>query len=154
MKLMWPFLAKMILLNLCIAYDLFLWSKLVLQLVLTIYGPSCTLLELIFPWLNLLLDGVDEAQFIKSRNGHAQLVDKAGYVYNKHQSSQSGKGKKVWWKCVESKKKQFRDCKARATTEGFYITQYTNVHTHPVPELVKKTTSRGKLCQYMSTKYT
>ena len=98
----------------------------------------------------MLLDGLDDAQFIVSRRGNAQLVDKAGYIYNKHHVP----GKKVWWKCVESKKKQFRDCKARATTEGFYITQYTNVHTHPVPELVKKTTSRGKLCQYMSTKYT
>ena len=95
--------------------------------------------------LNLLLDGVDEAQFIVSRRGHAQLVDKTGYVYIKHQSCKSGTEKKVWWKCSESKKKQFSDCKARATTEGFYITKYTNVHTHPAPKLVEKETTRGTM---------
>jgi len=100
----------------------------------------------------LFLDGLDEAQFVVSRKGLPQLVDKAGYLYSKHQSGE-GKGKKVWWICVESKKKQFRDCKARATTEGFYITKYTNVHTHPVPELVPKQTSKGKIRKYLTTNY-
>ena len=94
----------------------------------------------------MLLDGLDDAQFIVSRRGHAQLVDKAGYIYNKHHLP----GKKVWWKCSEYHKKQF-DCKARATTEGSYITKYSNCHTHPVPELVERETGKGT--NYLKTKY-
>ena len=80
--------------------------------------------------LYLILDYSEEAQFVKSARGHAQLVDKLGYVYNKHQSNKQGT--LIWWKCREffSRKTEVR-CRARATTEGFFITKHTNVHTHP-----------------------
>ena len=94
----------------------------------------------------MFLDGLDDAQFIVSRRGNAQLVDKVGYIYNKHHVP----GKKVWWKCSEYHKKPF-DCRARAKAEGCYITRYTNIHTHPVPELVEKETRKGT--KLMITKY-
>jgi len=80
-------------------------------------------------------DELEEAQFVKSSRGHAQLVDKLGFIYNKHQSN--AKGTLIWWKCREffSRKSEMK-CRARATTQGFYITKRTNVHTHQ-PQMVE-----------------
>ena len=74
------------------------------------------------------VDGLDEAQFIQSARGFAQLVDKSGYIYTRHQSKKS----RTWWKCVEKTSKA-NPCNARATTEGFHITKYFKTHTHPPP---------------------
>ena len=74
------------------------------------------------------VDGLDEAQFIQSARGFAQLVDKSGYIYTRHQSKKS----RTWWKCVEKTSKT-NPCNARATTEGFNITKYFKTHTHPPP---------------------
>jgi hypothetical protein len=76
-------------------------------------------------------DGKDleEAQFIQSFRGHAQLVDKIGYIYNKHQTNKDGTI--IWWRCKEFHKKSLTRCRARATTEGFFITGHSNTHTHP-----------------------
>ena len=93
-------------------------------------------------WLNLFLDQLEVAQFIMSSKGHAQLVDKLGYIYNKHQNSQNGIT--VWWKCSEYYKQRPATCKARATTEGFSITKFTNSHTHSPPELVERESSRKR----------
>ena len=83
----------------------------------------------IFQTLNLFfVDGLDEAQFIQSARGFAQLVDKSGYIYTRHQSKKS----RTWWKCVEKTSKA-NSCNARATTEGFHITKYFKTHTHPPP---------------------
>ena len=75
---------------------------------------------------SFFVDGLDEAQFIQSARGFAQLVDKSGYIYTRHQSKKS----RTWWKCVEKTSKA-NPCNARATTEGFHITKYFKTHTHP-----------------------
>ena len=78
---------------------------------------------------------LEEAQFVKSSRGHAQLVDKLGFIYNKHQSN--SKGTLIWWKCREFfNRKSEMKCRARATTQGFYITKRTSVHTHQ-PQMVE-----------------
>ena len=78
---------------------------------------------------------LEEAQFVKSSRGHAQLVDKLGFIYNKHQGN--AKGTLIWWKCREFfNRKSEMKCRARATTQGFYITKRTNVHTHQ-PQMVE-----------------
>ena len=79
------------------------------------------------------VDGLDEAQFIQSARGFAQLVDKSGYIYTRHQSKKS----RTWWKCVEKTSKA-NPCNARATTEGFHITKYFKTHTHPPPIWVSR----------------
>ena len=86
---------------------------------------------------NLLLDDLGDselevAQFIKSSKNCAQLVDKLGYIYNKHQRNTDGT--LIWWKCKEFQRNKTEiRCRARCTTKGFYITKKTNVHTHPPP---------------------
>jgi len=86
---------------------------------------------------NLFLDDLGDselevAQFIKSSKNCAQLVDKLGYIYNKHQRNTDGT--LIWWKCKEFQRNKTEiRCRARCTTKGFYITKKTNVHTHPPP---------------------
>ena len=59
--------------------------------------------------------------------GHAQLVDKAGYVYNRHRTNGDGT---VGW-CCRAKKK---GCKARILTNGIYILRHNNEqHMHDTP---------------------
>jgi hypothetical protein len=89
---------------------------------------------------NLFLDDLGDselevAQFIKSSKNCAQLVDKLGYIYNKHQRNTDGT--LIWWKCREFfNRKAEMKCRARATTQGFYITKRTSVHTHQ-PQMVE-----------------
>ena len=86
---------------------------------------------------NLFFDDLGDselevAQFIKSSKNCAQLVDKLGYIYNKHQRNTDGT--LIWWKCKEFQRNKTEiRCRARCTTKGFYITKKTNVHTHPPP---------------------
>ena len=86
---------------------------------------------------NLFLDDLGDselevAEFIKSSKNCAQLVDKLGYIYNKHQRNTDGT--LIWWKCKEFQRNKTEiRCRARCTTKGFYITKKTNVHTHPPP---------------------
>ena len=71
-----------------------------------------------------LLETYDEAEFIRSTKGGAQLKDKAGYIYNKCRTNSNGS---IYWSCCD--KRRYR-CKARAHTEGFYIIGYVNEHSH------------------------
>ena len=85
--------------------------------------------------LNLFLDELDSdieldvAQFIKSTKGHAQLVDKAGNIYNRHKTNSSQTV--IYWRCTQHKKST---CFGRVQTQGFFITKYVNKHSHPPPE--------------------
>ena len=79
--------------------------------------------------LNLFLDELDVAQFIKSTKGHAQLVDKAGNIYNRHKTNSSQTV--IYWRCTQHKKST---CFGRVQTQGFFITKYVNKHSHPPPE--------------------
>lgn len=72
----------------------------------------------------------DEARFIKSSHGRPILVDKEGYSYI-HAKNSKTSSSKVFWTCRRIKK---FNCKARATTDGFYIVKYQNVHSHSPPE--------------------
>ena len=80
---------------------------------------------------NLFLDDLGDselevAEFIKSSKNRAQLVDKLGYIYNKHQRNTDGT--LIWWKCKEFQRNKTEiRCRARCTTKGFYITKKTNV---------------------------
>ena len=72
---------------------------------------------------------MEDAQFIKSTKGHAQLVDKSGYIYNRHKTN--SKQTIIYWRCTQHKKAA---CYARVQTEGFYITKYVGTHSHPPKE--------------------
>ena len=73
------------------------------------------------------LDDLEVAHFMRSTKGHAQLVDKSGYIYNKHRTNASGI---IFWSCREDKR---WGCKARVHTEGFHIIKYCNQHSHEQP---------------------
>ena len=75
------------------------------------------------------IESLDVAQFIRSTKGQAQLVDKAGQIYNRHKTNQ--KQTIIYWRCREHKKAA---CNGRVQTQGFYITKYVGIHTHPPPE--------------------
>ena len=85
--------------------------------------------------LNLFLDELDSdieldvAQFIRSTKGQAQLVDKAGNIYNRHKTNSSQTI--IYWRCTQHKKST---CFGRVQTQGFFITKYVNKHSHPPPE--------------------
>jgi len=72
-------------------------------------------------------DDLEVAHFMRSTKGHAQLVDKSGYIYNKHRTNASGI---IFWSCREDKR---WGCKARVHTEGFHIIKYCNQHSHEQP---------------------
>ena len=76
----------------------------------------------------------DVAEFVESNRGHAQLVDKSGYIYNKQQTNQTSG--MTYWKCREHRKLA---CKARAQTRGYYILKYLNPHSHnPSEEVLQR----------------
>ena len=94
----------------------------------------CSILWPFLKDLHLFLDeldieSLDVAQFIRSTKGQAQLVDKAGQIYNRHKTNQ--KQTIIYWRCREHKKAA---CNGRVQTQGFYITKYVGIHTHPPPE--------------------
>ena len=82
---------------------------------------------------NLFPDHLDMGKFIQSKFGNAILMDKAGFVYK----TKSKIGKKIYWICRESDKKQIDKssrCKARAiTTDGIHIKTWKNEHNHEPP---------------------
>ena len=71
------------------------------------------------------LDDLEEAQFITNASGYVQLLDNSGYIYSENKSNKEAT--KKWWICNTHLKS---GCKARATTEGSYITKHTNAHSH------------------------
>jgi len=73
-------------------------------------------------------DDLEVAHFMRSTKGHAQLVDKSGYIYNKHRTNASSGI--IFWSCREDKR---WGCKARVHTEGFHIIKYCNQHSHEQP---------------------
>ena len=84
--------------------------------------------------LNLCLKSVisdskflEEAKFIQSRTGSANLMDKAGYIYHKKRTSKTT----VQWTCRERKRKL--QCNATASITNFKITYLGGVHNHPPP---------------------
>ena len=84
--------------------------------------------------LNLFLKSVisdskflEEAKFIQSRTGSANLMDKAGYIYHKKRTSKTT----VQWTCRERKRKL--QCNATASITNFKITYLGGVHNHPPP---------------------
>ena len=85
--------------------------------------------------LNLCLKSVisdskflEEAKFIQSRTGSANLMDKAGYIYHKKRTSKTT----VQWTCRERKRKPLL-CNATASITNFKITYLGGVHNHPPP---------------------
>ena len=73
------------------------------------------------------LDVLDVAQFMRSSKGHPQLVDKAGFIYNKHRTNKDGL---IFWSCRDFKRS---DCRARVHTKGFHIIKYQKEHSHDQP---------------------
>ena len=79
----------------------------------------------------------EPVQFVRSKFGNALLMDKVGYLYQKSGENQAKT--KIYWKCLNnsksiqnSKQKTISyKCRARANTEGFYITGYHSSH-HPL----------------------
>lgn len=69
---------------------------------------------------------LEEAKFIQSRSGGANLMDKAGYIYYKQKVCTP----KIHWDCRLRKKLK---CKGRATTENFNIISLHGEHNHPAP---------------------
>jgi hypothetical protein len=69
---------------------------------------------------------LEEAKFIQSRIGGANLMDKAGHVYYKQKVCTP----KIHWDCRLRKKLK---CKGRATTENFNIVSLHGEHNHPAP---------------------
>ena len=69
---------------------------------------------------------LEEAKFIQSRMGGANLMDKAGHVYYKQKVCTP----KIHWDCRLRKKLK---CKGRATTENFNIVSLHGEHNHPAP---------------------
>ena len=86
-----------------------------LQLKFQIHYSSC-----------LIADNLEEAIFMKSKYGNAVLTDKAGYMYRCNLKKES----RIYWRCRNSEK--FK-CNARAVTDGFHVTSWTNGHTHHPP---------------------
>jgi len=74
---------------------------------------------------NLFADPFEMAKFTTSTHGNPQLVDKAGYEYQKHKTDLSGV--RIYWRCV--KNRNFK-CKARMATENNCIVQQTGEHNH------------------------
>ena len=64
-------------------------------------------------------------KFVKSKRGHAQLVDLKGFRYNKTEISRLDHHR-VLWTCTRRSRDE---CTARATTEGLNIISVGN-HTH------------------------
>ena len=71
---------------------------------------------------------LEEAKFIQSRLGSANLMDKAGYIYHKKRTSKTT----VQWTCRERKRKPLL-CNATASITNFKITYLGGVHNHPPP---------------------
>jgi hypothetical protein len=69
---------------------------------------------------------LEEAKFIQSRTGGANLMDKAGHIYYKQKVCTP----KIHWDCRLRKKLK---CKGRATTENFNIISLHGEHNHPAP---------------------
>ena len=69
---------------------------------------------------------IEEAQFVQSRTGAANLMDQAGYIYYRKQQT----SKTIQWRCREKKKHL---CTGSAATQGFYISHLGGVHNHPPP---------------------
>ena len=68
----------------------------------------------------------EEAMFVPSKRGNANLMDTQGYIYmsNRYQSSTQ---KTYWVCCIRLRHK----CHARAVTSGNTVLQWSGVHTHP-----------------------
>ena len=69
---------------------------------------------------------LEEAKFIHSQKGAANLMDKAGHIYYKQKVCTT----KIHWECRLRKKLK---CKGRATTENFNIVSLHGEHNHPAP---------------------
>ena len=83
---------------------------------------------------------LEEAKFIQSRVGGANLMDKAGHVYYKQKVCTP----KIHWDCRFRKKLK---CKGRATTENFNIISLHGEHNHPAPsedEIWAKTKTKSE----------
>jgi len=65
----------------------------------------------------------EEATFLRSQKGQPLLMDRAGYLYCANRKTD----KRIYWKCQNFRKK---NCKARALTEGFFVTKKSGFHTH------------------------
>ena len=74
---------------------------------------------------NLFADPFEMAKFTTSTHGNPQLVDKAGYEYQKHKTDLSGV--RIYWRCVKNRNLK---CKARMATENNCIVQQTGEHNH------------------------
>ena len=80
---------------------------------------------------------LEPVQFVRSKFGNALLMDNAGYLYQKSGENQAKT--KIYWKCLNNSKSIQNSkqktipykCRARANTEGFYITGYHSSH-HPL----------------------
>ena len=75
---------------------------------------------------------LEVTNFIMSSKGHAQLVDKAGQVYNRHKTNQDQTV--IYWRCREHRKSGVTFCNGRVQTQGFYITKHVGIHSHPPPD--------------------
>ena len=73
------------------------------------------------------LDDLEVAHFMRSTKGHAQLVDKSGYIYNKTKIRRNLQN----WECISRQKLK---CHARAQTSGLHIVQIKGEHSHPIPD--------------------
>ena len=51
------------------------------------------------------------------------LLDKDGYVFTANKK----RGRKIYWICRENKNMK---CPAKASTNGIYVTKWTNKHNH------------------------
>ena len=59
--------------------------------------------------------------------GGALLMDSQGQLYKTNTKSKY----KIFWKCRSYAKEK---CYAKATTEGFFVTNWSGMHNHPPPE--------------------
>ena len=71
---------------------------------------------------SFFVDSLDEAEFIPSSKGGAQLVDKSGYIYNKKGINIDGQI--IFWDC---RRKRYK-CRAMIHSKGPFIIKYINEH--------------------------
>ena len=63
------------------------------------------------------------AKFVESSKANPMLLDKDGYVFTANRK----RGRKIYWLCRENKNMK---CPAKASTNGIYVTKWTDKHNH------------------------
>ena len=76
----------------------------------------------------------EEAHFIRSTKGSAQLIDPEGHIYTRNQV----KGDTQYFNCI----KRQSGCKALAQTKGFTLTRLRGPHVHVESTKVDQRTTR------------